>query len=130
MLLICGFLVFVGAPPEESTSSHEFDQISGFSDKRATLYGVVRFTNGTFFYYDPSAKEIEQPENPQHWFWVQPSGSLTDEALREFISGNLDRVFKIIGSRLEDDCGYYGDACVAQFSVSNLDDIQVQTSDR
>ncbi len=78
-------------------------------------YGVVRknSTSGEvrFRWYDIKTHKVLEPDNQYAWFWAMPINVPDDLALTDkwvkFIEGNRDSVFKITGTKGEDDCVYW-----------------------
>lgn len=76
--------------------------------ERVEWYGVVHQYSGSgslkFFHYDTKNKKVLNDEkNP--WFW----GDIDDDLLK-YVGENRDAVFRIVGVRYSDDCGYYAPA--------------------
>lgn len=81
-----------------------------------------------FYYYDIKKEQLEQPDNPHHWFWatVYPDDPKFND-LMNVVSGDgaWDKIYKITGLKQEDDVGYYdkdspvGDIIVKDIQIYN-----------
>ncbi|KKT42647.1 MAG: hypothetical protein UW64_C0016G0009 [Microgenomates group bacterium GW2011_GWC1_44_37] len=98
-----------------------------------TYYGVVSriSTSGEarFNWYDTNTKRVIDPDNQYAWFWAMPikvpdDTTLTDKWVK-FIQDNKDSVFKITGTKGEDDCDYWGDwtqnKCMQNIDIKTIE---------
>jgi hypothetical protein len=100
----------------------------------ATLKKISTSGEARFFQYDIETKELVIDDNPRYaednisWFFAMPENVpdepdyiITDRWVK-FLKDNADAVFKIIGMREEDDCGYYGpEHCVKNIEVKSIE---------
>lgn len=101
-------------------------------DQEVIYYGQMKRYSPSgmlaFYYYDVKKGQLEQPDNPRHWFWatVYPDDPKFSDLIGA-VSGDgaWDRVYKITGLKQEDDIGYYdkdspvGDIIVRDIQVYN-----------
>lgn len=92
------------------------DLLDETKEEGVVYYGVLyRYsTSGTlsFYFYDIGKNQLDEPDNPRHWFWARPENTQNEEQIErllEFVNKNAGAVFKIIGTRNPDDTGYYED---------------------
>ena len=102
-----------------------------------TYYGYVIRNSGSgevrFRWYDletqkpinPYNKTID-PYNKYAWFWAMPKDVPNDETITnnwvEFIVENRDSIFKITGTRGEDDCDYFdSEHCIENIDVQSIE---------
>jgi hypothetical protein len=91
-------------------------------------YGVVRGYSSSgdarFNYYDIERKEVLDSQGGYRWFWALPENMMEEKSIDEYynyIRDNSDAVFKIKGSKWEDDCDYYSDgSCLEQILVEEI----------
>jgi hypothetical protein len=92
-------------------------------------YGVVRGYSSSgdarFNYYDIERKEVLDSQGGYQWFWALPENMMEEKSIDDYynyIRDNSDAVFKIKGSKWEDDCGYYADgSCLEQILVEKIE---------
>lgn len=93
--------------------------------KRFSTSGDMRF-----YWYDLRKNQRVNPDDEYSWFFALPpdvpySDKATDKWVK-FIEANKTSIFKIIGRREPDDCGYYGaDHCIQSI---NIEDIEIPTN--
>lgn len=78
-----------------------------------------------FYWYDVKTNKIINPEDQFSWFFAIPSLVSNDEKTTDnwvkFIEENKNAVFKITGTRLNDDCGYYDpDHCIENIDIKKI----------
>lgn len=79
-----------------------------------------------FWWYDNTSKTIVDPNNQYAWFFALPSdvpkdSEATDKWVK-FIQDNQDSVFKITGTRGNDDCEYWGqDHCIENINIKSIE---------
>ncbi len=92
-------------------------------------YGVLR-TNSTsgeirLSYYDMKEKKILESWQGYPWFFAAPESVEHDKKLEDFnnyVDSHKDAVFKIEGTKDEDDCGYYGNGtCLESITVKQIE---------
>ncbi|MEK7651021.1 MAG: hypothetical protein AAB377_00660 [Patescibacteria group bacterium] len=106
--------------------------------KQVTYYGMAAYNGYGFLYYDIEKDDLEKI-NDQYTldsFWAKPSStffgkSITDDEImfykfRRFIEDNPNVVFRITGTKNEDDCGYYRnyeneDRCMSSILVNKIE---------
>ena len=99
----------------------------GHANKVSTS-GEVRFQ-----WYDMKTQKIIKPDDQYAWFWAMPKNVPSDPVVTDkwvkFVQGNLDSVFKIIGTRNKDDCDYWGpDHCVENIDIKTIDVVDTDKS--
>jgi len=87
-------------------------------NENVILYGTVRHFSGSgsikFYYYDAKNEKVLNNES-KPWFW----GSLNDDLI-EYIGNNPNAVFKIVGKKLKDDCGYIENVCLEDIAINEI----------
>ncbi len=75
---------------------------------------------------DKRSLKVVDPNDQYAWFWAMPpivsdNEKVTDDWVR-FIMDNENAVFKITGTRGQEDCGYYGpDHCIENIDVKKIE---------
>ena len=77
--------------------------------------------NMKFYYYDTAKDEVIKNSDGNVWFWA---GVSTDEESTDnfvnYIEEDRDSVFKIVGARASDDCGYLEGFCFEDINIEFL----------
>lgn len=89
--------------------------------KQVSTSGDIRF-----YWYDTELKQIKDADNQYAWFFALPKDVPdNDESTNKwvkFIKENQDSVFKITGTKEDDDCNYYGsDNCIENIDIKNIE---------
>lgn len=93
----------------------------GYNTKISTS-GEARFRR-----VNPDTYKIIDPDNQYSWFWAMPPEKVTSNNVLtakwyKFVHENSDATFKIIGTRGEDDCDYWGvDHCVENIDIQSIE---------
>ncbi len=92
--------------------------------KRWSTSGDMRF-----YWYDNKTKQIVDSDDPYSWFFALPEVVLNDPNAADqwvkFIQNSKDSVFKITGTRLEDDCDYYGPKyCIESVDIKKIEVVE------
>lgn len=79
-----------------------------------------------FYWYDVKTNKITNPDNQFSWFFALapeiPNPGITMDNWIKFIEENKNEVFKITGTRLSDDCGYYGpNHCIQTVNIKKIE---------
>lgn len=101
----------------------------GSTNKVTYFAGLKRFsTSGDmrFYWYDVAKKQRINPDDEYSWFFALPTKVPYDEKATEdwvkFIEENKTAVFKITGTRIPNDCGYYGpDHCIKSVNIDTIE---------
>ncbi|MDD3002485.1 MAG: hypothetical protein PHS06_01285 [Candidatus Shapirobacteria bacterium] len=89
--------------------------------KQTSTSGDMRF-----YWYDTELKQIKDVNNQYAWFFALPEDTLNNNESNNkwviFIKDNQNSVFKIVGTRLKDDCDYYGpDHCIENINIETIE---------
>lgn len=92
----------------------------------AKLTTISTAREARFYWYDTELKKIKSIDDKYAWFWAMPQKFFDDTKISDqwfkFMNDNNDAVFKITGTRLKDDCGYYGpDHCIEDIDVKTIE---------
>lgn len=82
-----------------------------------TLYRYSTSGALGFYFYNIERNQLDQPDNPQNWFWAGPKDIKNEEEINKIldvINKNPGAIFKITGTRNSDDIGYYQDGTPVQ----------------
>lgn len=117
--------------PEDGSSvnlSASINHLVGVGDKVVYYGELKRFsTSGTlsFYFYDIEKSQLEQPDNPRHWFWAKPNDPKDTkeiDRILKIVSDNEGAIFKITGVRNKDDVDYYEDGTPIQdITIENIE---------
>lgn len=100
-------------------------------NKTVTYYGEVKRNSSSgdtgFFFYDPKLKK--RGDTICDWFWAMPNEVFEDNNETEitkiwtsFIRDNRSSIFKITGTLISFDCGYYGSShCLEDIDVKKIE---------
>ena len=91
---------------------------------RVERYGVVESVSAAgdirFKYYDMEKGQILENRKDYPWFFARVTEDKADDYVK-YISEHEDYVFKIVGNREKDDCGYFGSGvCLENVKVSDI----------
>ena len=92
----------------------------------AKLTTVSTAREARFYWYDTVLRQIKASDDKYTWFWAMPQKFIDDTNITDkwfkFMDENNDAVFKITGTRLKDDCDYYGsDHCIQDVNVKTIE---------
>lgn len=121
LILLAGFLIDYSAGLKRTSKTNR-DTVKGTvkgpgeaSKQQITYYGYVNkiSTSGEarFWYFDIKTNDFVKPKTYYSWYWAMPVNvpndlTLTDKWFK-FVNDNINAVFKITGTKGEDDCGYW-----------------------
>lgn len=82
------------------------------------LYGTLMQFSGSgsmkFYYYDvKNGKVLNDEKKP--WFW----GSMNDDLI-QYVGDNNNAVFKIVGKKLQNDCGHIDNVCLEDIAIKHI----------
>lgn len=89
--------------------------------KQISTSGDIRF-----YWYDTEFEQVKDIDNEYAWFWAMPVDVPDDLESTDgwvgFIRDNSNSVFKITGTRGQDDCDYYGpDHCIEDVNIDRIE---------
>lgn len=123
MLIIVGLLVFssVSTNVNPNTGADSGIQV----EYTAVVKNISTSGDTRFYWYDIESKTIINPNDEHNWFFALPENvpedKLATEKWVDLIMSNQVSVFKITGTRAEDDCEYYGpENCVQNIAVEKI----------
>lgn len=99
------------------------------NSKKTIYFGYLKHSSTSgdtqFYWYDTKAKSIKNSNDQYAWFFalpqLVPDDEITTNNWVKFIEENKDSVFKITGTRLNDDCDYYGpEHCIENIDVKTI----------
>lgn len=121
-IIILTISLSIKKSPEIILPDNSIDEIVYYAKlKRISTSGDARF-----YWYDVDKKEIIDPDNQYTWFFALPTNvpndsKATDDWIK-YIKDNEDSIFKIRGTKKEDDCDYYGQGhCVQSININEIE---------
>jgi len=92
----------------------------------AKLKTVSTAREARFYWYDTELRMVKASDDKYAWFWAMPQKFFDDTKITDrwfkFMDENNDAVFKITGTRLKDDCDYYGpEHCIEDIDVKSIE---------
>ena len=94
--------------------------------KKVVLYGSLRHfsTSGSMkFYYEDDDYRKPFSTKDRAWFWgYSINDNEKDDEFIDYVAENGGSIFKIVGIRDEDDCGYIGDGtCIENIGIEKIE---------